>query len=74
MKTKLNLTIEEELVPMCKEYARSKGMSVSQLVEQLLRSVAQKERPSFSSRWRGKFKVAEKSNPRFEKLKERYLA
>ena len=36
MKTKLNLTINSKLVPNSKEYARKKGKSVSQLVEELL--------------------------------------
>ncbi len=73
MKAKLNLTIEEELIPLSKKYARSQGLSVSQLVEKLLRQLTMKEKPAFSSRWRGKFKTIEKNDTRYEKLKERFL-
>ncbi len=73
MKAKLNLTIEQELIPLTKEYARARGMSVSQLVETLLRDVTQGQRVSFSSRWRGKFKPASRSDARYKRLEQRYL-
>ncbi len=73
MKAKLNLTIDEELIPVSKEYARSQGMSVSQLVEELLLDVTRKAKPSFSQRWQGKFRADEKPEPRYEKLKQRFL-
>ena len=74
MKTKLNLTIDEDLVPLSKEYARSRGMSVSQLVEELLREVTENDGPTFSEKWRGIFRPSRKQGPRYEKLKERYLS
>ncbi len=74
MKAKLNLTIDEDLVPQSKEYARSKSISVSQLVEQLLRAVTQKQSPTFTSKWRGKFKVSKRTGPRFDKLQKRFLS
>lgn len=73
MKTKLNLTIEKDLVPKSKKYAKTIGLSVSQLVENMLREVTQKNQDSFSKRWRGKFKAEEKDEIRYKKLKERYL-
>ena len=73
MKSRLTLTIEKELVSFTKKYARSKGMSVSQLVEQLLRGVAENGDPSFSSCRRGKFLGVEDGNQRMNKLKTRYL-
>lgn len=73
MKTKLNLTIDENLVPKSKRYAKTKGLSVSQLVENMLREVTQKQENSFSQKWRGKFKAVEKEEMRYKKLKERYL-
>lgn len=74
MKSKINLTIDEELVPQSKNYAKKQGLSVSQLVEDLLRKTVQNDKPSFSSRWRGKFTIADKDDGRFNKLKERYLS
>ena len=74
MKTKLNLTIDEDLVPLSKEYATSRGISVSQLVEELLREVIENDGPAFSEKWRGRFKPARKEGPRYRKLKERFLA
>lgn len=59
MKRKLNLTIEEDLVPRCKDYARSRGISVSKLVEELLLKATEKEEPTFSEKWRGRFKPLE---------------
>lgn len=72
MKTKLNLTIEKELVPRTKAFARKHGKSVSELVEELLREVTDKSSSTFSKKWRGRFKLAQKDGPRFKKLKERY--
>ncbi len=72
MKAKLNLTIDEKLSPASKSYARSRGISVSQLVEELLKTVTHDENLSFSQKWRGKFKATEKSDSRYGQLKERY--
>ncbi len=73
MKEKLNLTIEKSLIPRSKAYARSKGISVSTLVEKLLRNVTDENKESFSQRWAGKFSVLEREDERYKKLKERYL-
>ena len=74
MKAKLNLTIEEDRIPQSKEYARSRGISLSRLVEQLLQATTEKPDPSFSSRWRGLFKATKHDDPRFHKLMERFLS
>jgi hypothetical protein len=73
MKSKMTLAIDKELIPQSKKYAKKRGISVSQLVEELLRESIQNDRPSFSTRWRGKFKVVEKDDAKFAKLKGRYL-
>lgn len=73
MKTKLNLTIENDLVQKSKKYAKAKGISVSKLVENMLRDVTQKHQDSFSQKWQGKFKAVEKNEIRYKKLEERYL-
>lgn len=74
MKTKLTLTIDEDLVPEAKRFARSRGMSLSQLIEQKLREeMAAPEGPTFSSRWRGRFRPAERESERYRRLAEKYL-
>lgn len=40
MITKLTLTIDESVIAMSKQYARAKGQSLSQLVENYLKSVS----------------------------------
>lgn len=40
MTTKLTLTIDETVIAMSKEYAKEKGQSLSQLVENYLRSLS----------------------------------
>ena len=49
MKKKLTITVDAEILPMAKRYARSRGVSLSSLVEQSLRNVAGQEAPSFPS-------------------------
>ncbi len=72
MKTKLNLTIDKDLVPKSKAYARLKGKSVSQLVEDLLRMATSNKDESFVKRWRGKFIISDNTDPRYQILKRRY--
>lgn len=73
MKAKLNLTIEQELIPISKKYARAQGISVSQLVEKLLRQLTEKESPNFSEKWQGKFQTEERQDARYTKLQDRFL-
>ena len=73
MKTKLTVTIEQELVPKAKDYARSRGVSLSQLIEQALRELSEAARPSFADRWRGKLRAAKRSDDRYRRLAEKYL-
>ena len=74
MKQKLTITVDADLIPAAKRYARSKGVSLSSLVEQSLREMAGENTPSFSSRWRGKFRAAEREgDPRYEALARKYL-
>lgn len=72
MKSKLNLTIEKDLVPRFKCYARKRNKSVSQVVEEVLVLLTGADEPSFSDRWRGKFRLQRKTGPRFKLLKKRY--
>lgn len=73
MKHKINLTLEGELITYTKRYARKQGVSVSRLIESLLSNVVVEENELFSQKWQGKFKLAEKDDPRMQKMKERYL-
>ena len=74
MKQKLTITVDAEVLPVVKRYARSRGVSLSSLVEQSLREMAREETPSFSSRWRGKFRAAgREDDPRYEALAKKYL-
>jgi hypothetical protein len=74
MKTKLTVTIDRDLLPRAKRYARERGMSLSEIIEGSLRQLSSKgETPSFSSRWRGQFVPAHHDDSRFEALARKYL-
>lgn len=73
MKTKLTVSIDEELLPKERRLARQRGLSFSELVETSLRLVTEKsESGSFSQRWRGKFQPPDKSDERYKTLAKRY--
>jgi post-segregation antitoxin (ccd killing protein) len=73
MKTKLTITVDAELVPRAKRYARARGVSLSSLIEEALRDLAVGEEPSFADRWRGRFEPASREDDRFRALAEKYL-
>ena len=73
MKQKLTITVDADLVPSAKRYARSRGVSLSSIVEKSLREVATERDESFSSRWRGRFQAAERNVPRYDALEGKYL-
>ena len=73
MKTKLTVTIDEELLPKAKDYARSRGVSLSQLIEGALRELSQSARPSFSERWRGRLRASKRRGERYRHLAGKYL-
>lgn len=73
MKQKLTITVDAELLPLAKRYARSRGVSLSALIEQSLREVAGADAPSFAARWRGKFRAAGHDDPRYAALARKYL-
>jgi hypothetical protein len=73
MKTKLTLTIDDELIPRAKRYAKAKGTSLSALVELALRRVTiESSQSSFSKRWRGKLSIEATDDARYRVLAERY--
>ena len=73
MKKKLTITVDSEIVPLAKRYARSRGVSLSSLIEQSLREVAGEDKPSFASRWRGRLQAADRDDPRYDALARKYL-
>jgi len=74
MKTKLTLSVDKNLIPKSKVYARRFGKSVSQLVEDLLREKIEQSEIRFSAKWQGKFTIEHKDSPRYKKLADRYLS
>ncbi len=73
MKHKLTITIDEELIPLAKRHARSKGVSLSALIEQSLREATGGDDLPFGTKWRGKFQLAERTgDPRYEYLVKKY--
>lgn len=73
MKTKLTITIDADLVPRAKRYARAHGVSLSQLIETALREMSAADHPTFSQRWRGKFRPAGHDDERYKQLARKYL-
>ena len=73
MKTKLTITVDMELLPAAKRYARTRGVSLSSLVEQSLREAVGREAPSFAQQWRGQLRAAGRDDPRYEVLARKYL-
>lgn len=73
MKKKLTITVDADVIPLAKQYAQSRGVSLSSLIEQSLRELTADSEPSFSSRWRGKFQAAQRDDARYEALARKYL-
>ncbi len=73
MKRKLTITVDEELIPVAKRHARSRGISLSSLIENSLREATTQRSESFAARWRGKFRPTERNDPRYDALAKKYL-
>jgi hypothetical protein len=73
MKAKLTITVDEKLIPEAKRYARSRGKSLSQVVEDRLRQAIAERDAGFAQRWRGRFKAADGVDDRFIHLAKKYL-
>jgi len=50
-KTKLTVTIDSEVLPRAKEYARSQGVSLSSVIEQILRDKLEADSPAEGTSW-----------------------
>ena len=73
MNRKLTITVDNALVEEAKRFARSRGLSISSLIETSLRDTLADDAPTFAERWRGKFRAAERDDPRYEALARKYL-
>ncbi len=73
MKRKLTITVDEELIPVAKRHARSRGVSLSSLIENSLREATTQPSESFAARWRGKFRPARRDDPRYDALAKKYF-
>lgn len=74
MKAKLTVTLDENLIPEAKRFARGRGLSLSQLIEDTLREeMSANVEPGFADRWRGALKPAEKDDPRYRRLARKFL-
>ena len=73
MKKELTITVDTKTLTAAIRHARSRGMSLSSLVEQSLRNVAGQEARFFTRRWRGQFQAARHDEPRYDALARKYL-
>lgn len=74
MKSKLTITVDRELVPRAKRYARQRGVSLSSLIEAALVEMTGSEDGSdFVDTWRGRMTLAERDDDRYRALAEKYL-
>ncbi len=73
MKTKLTITIDADIVPKAKRYAARQGVSLSHLIESALREKGASDTESFSARWRGKLRPADRpDDERYRHLVRKY--
>ena len=73
MKQKLTLAVEKPLIEFGKQYAARHGTSLSRLMEEALRKLADAAEPPFSQKWRGKLTKAQRpGDQRMELLERRY--
>ena len=50
-KTKLTVTIDSEFLPRAKEFARARGVSLSSMIEQILRDAVEGDTPAEGTSW-----------------------
>ena len=74
MKQQLTISLDAALVARAERNARSRGVSLSSLIETSLRQTLSDDVPSFATRWRGRFRPAQRNDPRYEALARKYLS
>ena len=73
MKQKLTITVDAELIAVAKRYARSRGVSLSSLIERSIREATREDAQSFASRWRSQFRLAKRNDQRYDASAKKYL-
>ena len=73
LKGKLTLTIDRDVILAAQGHARSVGVPLSSLVEELLQAMIGNKPETFAARWRGSLKIAERDEPRFQAIKQKFL-
>ncbi len=73
MKARLTVTVDSELIPRAERCAKARGVSLSSLVEASIGEMTGDDAPSFSMRWRDRFKAAAGNAPRYGALARKYL-
>jgi len=77
MKIRVTFTLDPDISHKAKAFARARKQSLSSLVQSLLTRELGASKPpaktkSFSSRWAGTMKVADKTDERFLRLKTKH--
>ncbi|MCH8512946.1 MAG: DUF6364 family protein [Kiritimatiellae bacterium] len=76
MKTRITLTVDPGVSHRAKDVARREGLSLSALVEKMLKDVSgdpsTPSRETFSQRWRGRMELTDISDERTARLKDKY--
>ena len=73
MKGRLTLTIDRDVILAAQRHARTVGVPLSSLVEELLRAMIDNKPETFAARWRGSLKIVERDELRFQAIKHKYL-
>ena len=73
MKRKITITLDDALLHEAERFAHSRGLSLSSLIETSLRETLADDTPTVAERWRGKFRAAERDDPRYRALARKYL-
>lgn len=73
MKAKLTVTIDRDLIPRAKRYARRRGVSLSSLIEAALEDLTgPDDAVSFVDRWRGSMSLSDRDDERYRALVDKY--
>lgn len=73
MKRKITIRLDDALVARAERHARSRGLSLSALIESVLRESLAADAPTIAARWRGRFRPANRNDPRYKALARKYL-
>jgi hypothetical protein len=77
MKSKMTLSIEQQISHQAKTLAKQRGTSLSKMIENFLREELEPVKTknsanSFSQRWAGTMELTESTDERAQKLKRKY--